>query len=91
MWAEGSFAAENAKGRRIRGVLLMLPVTDEPVILKDQVVNITDIGHLHLHGGILLCVWGFTQYMRNGGKNCTESGSRRKMSQDSFGFFHARS
>lgn len=69
----------------------MLPVADQPVVLKDQVIHITDMGRLHVHRGILLCIWGFTQYMRVGGENCTPEGNRRILPEDSFQFLQRRS
>ncbi len=80
LWAAEPFAAEHAKGRRRSGALSMLPVADKPMILEDQVIYITDVGRLYSHRGILLCIRGFTQYMRAHGKNCTQFGNRRKMS-----------
>lgn len=64
----------------------MLPVADEPVVLEDQVVHVADVGHLHVHCGILLCVWGFTQYMCAGGESCMPAGNGRSVSEDSFQF-----
>lgn len=64
----------------------MLPVANEPAVLEDQVVYITDIGHLRFHRGILLCVWGFTQYMRAGGENCTPACKDEGCRKILFGF-----
>lgn len=51
-----------------------LSVTDQPAVLKDQVIYIAaDIQVLH--GNFLLCKTVFHQYMRPMPGNCTEQGN----------------